>query len=67
MREARRSQTGGSLGNRLNSGPRRRDDATVYDIPITGDMIRLGRYKRLLKFVLEARTVNGHGEKKGRA
>jgi hypothetical protein len=31
------------------------------------DMIRLGRYKRLLKFVLEARTVNGHGEKKGRA
>jgi len=29
-------------------------------------MIRPGRYKRLLKFVLEARTANGHGEKKGR-
>ncbi len=31
------------------------------------DMIRLGRYKRLLKFVLDARSANSRGEKEARA
>lgn len=31
------------------------------------DMIRLGRYKRLLKFVLDAQSANGRSEKKTRA